>query len=82
MELREGYVFANGSIGIGDQVIVWVDDENHVAGTLRKPNVDYSVIVRIGKNLNIEIDKADIEYIAKKENGRWKLMREATDGKA
>lgn len=79
MELREGYVFANGSIGIGDQVIVWVDDENHVAGTLREPNVGYSVIVQIGENLDIEIDKDDIAYIAKKENGRWKMMREETE---
>lgn len=76
MELRKGYVFANGSIGIGDQVIVWLDDENHVAGTLRESNVGYSVIVQIKKNLDIEIDKKDIAYIAKKENGKWKLMRE------
>lgn len=80
LEHRKVLVFANGIIREGDTVCIWFDDDSLMSGVLGSVDVSRMRIEQHGEYKTI--DNCHIAYIAKKENGKWKLMREATDGKA
>lgn len=73
-------VFANGVIREGDTVCIWFKDDSLMSGVLY--SVDGSKMRIEQHEEYITVRCCHIAYIAKKENGKWKLMREATDGKA
>ena len=74
VEHRNVLVFANGIIREGDTVCIWFDDDSLMSGVL--DSVDNSRM-RIEQHKEyITVRCCHIVYIAKKENGKWKLMRE------
>ena len=73
-------VFANGMIRIGDMVCIWFEDDSMISGNVVALEQFKLQLSLHGRDIRVDYD--NIAYIAKKENGKWKLMREATDGKA
>lgn len=67
-------VFANGIIREGDTVCIWFDDDSLMSGVLG--SVDNSRMSIEQHKEYITVKYRHIAYIAKKENGKWKLMRE------
>lgn len=80
VKYRYGFSFANGTIKAGDTVCIWFKDDSLMSGVLY--SIDGSKIMIEQHEEYITVRCCHIAYIAKKENGKWKLMREATDGKA
>lgn len=72
--------FANGVLRQGDTVCIWFEDDSLISGTVIE-FCDYYLVLKQGITKK-DVRYEHIAYIAKKENGKWKLMREATDGKA
>lgn len=67
-------VFANGIIREGDTVCIWFDDDSLISGRLDLITTVEMIIRQYGSNR--EVKYSHIAYIAKKDNGKWKLMRE------
>ena len=81
VKYRHGFSFANGTIKAGDTVCIWFKDDSVMSGRLDRVD-SWSIDIRQNTARRWQIKFEEIAYIAKKENGKWKLMREAKDGKA
>lgn len=75
VEYRKVLAFANGIIHKDDTVCIWFEDDSMISG-------EVIALEQFKLQLNlpgiiIRVDYDNIAYIAKKENGKWKLMRKA-----
>lgn len=80
VDYRHGLDFANGTVRKGDTVCIWLKDDSLISGKLTMVSEYELVLLQDITERGVRCER--IAYIAKKENGKWKLMREATDGKA
>lgn len=67
-------VFANGMIRIDDTVCIWFADDSMISGKVGA--LEQFKLQLMLPGISIRVDYDNIAYIAKKENGKWKLMRE------